>query len=263
MNGRQMNLHYLRSIPGEDEQALKHAVGRNKEGISLFSGCGGFDLGFHHAGLTTKVMVEWNKDACATLRANFTKEGLKDRFPNPNDCPGYSGQDPVILERDITTLPTEEILRAGGFEVGEPFFVIGGPPCQGFSTAGQRMIDDPRNKLYKEFVRVVGEALPMTFIFENVKGLVSMVKGAIIKQICEDFAKCGYDVAWDVLDAADYGVPQHRKRVFLFGKRNDVMVFKEDERVEVHLGGVPGPITHPEFFLKKYGKGLGVCQTKN
>ena len=76
-----------------------------------------------------------------------------------------------------------------------------------------------------ECVRVIREALPRAFMLENVPGLVSMAKGAIIKQVCEDLAACGYDVSWEILNAADYGVPQNRKRVILVGTRNDAMTF--------------------------------------
>src|SRR5690606_1701428 len=102
--------------------------------------------------------------------------------------------------RDITTLPTAEILKAASLRIGECGVVTGGFPCQGFSLANMnRRLDDPRNRLYLECVRVVREALPRTFVFENVPGLASMDAGRVVKRICQDFADVGYDVQWDVL----------------------------------------------------------------
>ena len=239
---------FLRS---ESLEELKKKKKAKPVGISLFSGAGGFDLGFAKAGLETRVMVEMDKSCCATLRANFTRAGFAD---GTREIPEHIPEiEPAILQRDICTLSTKEILDAGGLKVGEATFVIGGPPCQGFSTAGQRMIDDPRNKLYKEFVRVVRESLPRFFVFENVPGITSMKKGEIIKQICSDFAACGYNIAWDILNAADYGVPQIRRRVFIIGFRIDVMRLPEEGNPQLHMGAIPGKIKHPAWFCKRYG----------
>lgn len=234
--------------------------------ISLFTGCGGFDLGMSMAGFVSRVMIEWDKFCCETLRANWFWEELKKR-KNLDGTPEwetiedmkkvikhYHDREPVILQEDITKLSTERILEAGGLKVGEASVVTGGPPCQGFSHArGKRYIDDPRNALYKEFVRVVKEALPKTFIFENVPGLVTIAKGDIIKQICVDFSNCGYDLKWDILNAADYGVPQNRKRVFIIGKRVDLMLFPEEGNPQLHMGATAGEIDHPDWFRNKHG----------
>jgi DNA (cytosine-5)-methyltransferase 1 len=164
----------------------------------------------------------------------------------------YHDREPAILQEDITKLSMKKILEADGLDVGEATVVSGGPPCQGFSTVGMRMIDDPRNQLIKEFVRVVREALPQMFIMENVPGLVLMAKGEIMKQICEEFANCGYDISWDILNAADYGVPQNRRRVFVFGQRVDVMNITGESRAQLYMGANPGEINHPKSFRKKY-----------
>lgn len=110
------------------------------------------------------------------------------------------------MQRDIRTLSSEEILAAAGAKVGEIDAVIGGPPCQGYSHANNcRFIDDPRNSLYKEFVRVVRDLRPMYFSMENVKGLATIGKrGEVIRQVVSDFAKCGYQVTWTVQNAADF-----------------------------------------------------------
>jgi DNA (cytosine-5)-methyltransferase 1 len=226
--------------------------------ISLFTGIGGFDLGLAKAGIQTRAMVEWSKECCMTLRANWTHKELAKRECYPDWIkPGK--REPVILERDITTLKTSEILKAAELEIGECSVITAGFPCQGFSMAGRRMIDDPRNVLYKEWVRIINEAKPKFIIGENVPGLVSMGKGEIIKQICQDLASCGYNITWDILNAADYGVPQNRRRVFIIGQRIDLLKIGENGRPSLHLGVGKGEIRHPKLFyerLKRWKKGV-------
>lgn len=261
-------MNYLGTITQEE------MIRRNNQlsHVSLFAGCGGFDLGFSQAGIPSRVMVEWSKECCETLRANWHWAELKKcqnyriekgtpietgplwktKAAMKKELKHYHDPEPVILQEDITKLSTEKILEAGNLHVGETTVITGGPPCQGFSMAGQRMIDDPRNNLFKEFVRVVKEALPKLFVFENVPGLVSMAKGDIIKQICEEFANRGYNVAWKLLNAADYGVPQNRIRVIMIGRRIDMMTLTEEGRMQMNIGAVPGRIDHPEKFRKKH-----------
>jgi DNA (cytosine-5)-methyltransferase 1 len=233
--------------------------------ISLFTGAGGFDLGMSQAGFETRVMIEWSKHCCETLRANWHWSELQKRIEEDPECvrwkskedmkkdiTWYQDREPVILERDITTLTTREILDAAGLGVGEATAVIGGPPCQGFSTSNmKRFLEDPRNRLFLEFVRIVREALPRTLIIENVPGMVTMAQGAVIRQVCEEFANSGYNITWDILNAADYGVPQTRRRVFIIGTRVDMMYFPEIGNPRLHMGAYPGEIHHPEWFLKK------------
>jgi len=233
--------------------------------ISLFTGAGGIDVGFGMAGLKTAVMVEFEKSCCETLRANWWWERLQKRtdsngklvFASKEEMKKkirwYHEPEPAILEKDICKTSTEEILKAGNLSVGEAIAVVGGPPCQGFSFAGKRVIEDPRNRLYKEFVRVVRGTYPKFILFENVPGLASMAKGEIIKQICVEFANSGYQITWDILNAADYGVPQHRRRIFLIGIRIDVMKFPETGRPQLHIAALPGEINHPEWFREKHG----------
>lgn len=159
------------------------------------------------------------------------------------------------MQADITKTPTSEILKAGRLQIGEAMLLTGGFPCQGFSTAGKRVIDDPRNALYKECVRVIREALPKHFVLENVPGLMTMGKGVVIKQICEDLVDSGYDLAWHILNAADYGVPQNRRRIFFIGRRIDTLIFTEEmERPQLHMASFRGTITWPDVYLKKYPK---------
>lgn len=256
--------------------------------ISLFSGCGGLDVGFANAGIQTRVMIEFAHSPCETLRANFHWEELKKRrnghYVNKDGTPlkgsaiigkvkwiedeftwknkeemkkhisWYHEPEPVVMERDIREVTTKEILETANLEVGECSIISGGFPCQGFSHAGKRQVDDPRNALYKEFIRIVDEAKPAMIMGENVPGLVSMKKGEILQQICEDFANCGYDIAWDILDAADYSVPQHRKRIILIGKRIDMFKLNEEGNPSYHICATPGTITHPYLFLERLKK---------
>jgi len=179
-----------------------------KKIISLFSGAGGMDIGFHKAGFETAVAVEQDPSCCATLRRNM---------PNVN-----------VLEGDITKLSTLEILKAGGMQPLEPALVIGGPPCQSFSLAGKRMgMDDPRGKLVLEYIRVVREALPVAFVMENVKGLVNWSEGkaldAILSEASQGIIFDGktyqYSISYKILNAVDYGVPQFRERIIIVGNR--------------------------------------------
>jgi DNA (cytosine-5)-methyltransferase 1 len=162
--------------------------------VSLFSGAGGLDLGFIRAGFE----VVWANDifeaAVDTYRRNIGDHIV---------CGDLGG----IAAEDI---PDAEI-------------IIGGFPCQGFSIANmKRHARDGRNRLYSEFVRVLEAKRPAFFIAENVKGILSLEKGQVFQAIREDFADVGYRVSHALLNAADYGVPQRRERVFLFGVREGV-----------------------------------------
>ena len=165
--------------------------------IDLFCGCGGFTQGFVQAGLNPLLGVDMWSDATTTYKFNF---------------PGSE-----ILNADVTTITTEQLLSAAKTTADKVDVIIGGPPCQGFSISGKRLIDDPRNVLYKSFVEYVGDIQPKIFVMENVPGLVSMAKGAVKDAVVEDFTSRGYNVSWRILASDDYGVPQHRRRVFFVG----------------------------------------------
>lgn len=221
-----------------DPEKLRERIGYRDPpiGVSLFTGAGGFDLGMEGAGIDVQAMVEKDEQACDTLRLN-----MPDFF--------WEHTKPEIISEDIYEVSTDQILEAAGVKMGGVTVVFGGPPCQGFSHANpNRSPDDDRNELYQEMVRVVNEAKPVYFMMENVKGLASMADGEVIKNVCEEFQQCGYNVKWDVLDAADYGVPQHRERVFIIGKRVDVMGMKGNGRPQMHIAAKPDQIHHPDFF---------------
>jgi len=162
--------------------------------VSLFSGAGGFDLGFLQAGHTIVWANDLYSDAVETYRNNIGNH---------------------IVEDDIHNILSEIIPDCD--------LVIGGFPCQGFSVANtKRTVTDRRNKLYKQMIRVINDKKPLFFIAENVKGLLTLAKGSVIKIITEEFTAIGYKVKYQLLNAADYGVPQLRQRVIIVGVRNDI-----------------------------------------
>jgi len=208
--------------------------------ISTFSGIGGFDLGFHQAGFDSLVAIESDQDAADTYRLNSADWG-------PDNSP------PVLMERDIREVSTWEILDAAGIGVGGVTVVTGGPPCQAFSHLNtDRDADDPRNELYLQMARIVHQAKPVFFVMENVPGLATMQDGKAIREVCETFAAGGYNVTWDILNAANFGVPQKRERVFVIGKRIDVFGLPETGRPQMHIGAKPGTVNHPEAFREKH-----------
>lgn len=186
--------------------------------IDIFCGCGGFSSGFKGAGFTPILGIDVWKDAILTYNNNF-KEAL-------------------TINQDIEELTPEEIIKSSNLNIEEIDIIIGGPPCQGFSISGNRMIDDPRNRLYKQFVNLVNYVRPNVFVMENVLGLVKLFKGQIVEQVIDDFTNVGYNVSYQIINSADFGVPQIRKRVFFVGVRKDLNN------------------KHFEFPLKTHGVGL-------
>lgn len=170
--------------------------------IDLFCGCGGFSKGFEEAGYNVRFGIDMWKDATVTYKHNF---------PNA-----------VVLNEDITKVNGRDILRIANLKAEDIDVIIGGPPCQGFSVSGKRVIDDERNKLYKSYVQIVSEIQPKVFVMENVPGLIRLFNGQVGNQVIEDFSNIGYRVKKQILSADNYGVPQQRKRVFFVGVRKDL-----------------------------------------
>ncbi|HMT41957.1 DNA cytosine methyltransferase [Sphingorhabdus sp.] len=168
-------------------------------GIDLFAGAGGMSLGFEQAGFDVIAAVEIDPVHCAVHKYNF-----------PN-C--------AILPRSVVGLSGNEIRVAAGIGKRKVDVVFGGAPCQGFSMIGQRAFDDPRNSLVRDFLRIVWELDASYFVFENVKGLTLGNHRKFLDEIVATADELGYDVLvpWQVLDAANFGVPQHRERLILFG----------------------------------------------
>jgi len=172
--------------------------------ISTFAGCGGSSLGYKMAGYKVLAAVEWDGTAAETYRMNFP------------DVP--------VLQQDIADVAAKELLELTGLARGELDVLDGSPPCQGFSTAGKRKLDDPRNTLFKEFVRLLDGLGPKAFVMENVSGLVKgKMKWAFVR-IMRELKAAGYKVRCRLLDAAWFGVPQHRKRLIWIGMRDDLGV---------------------------------------
>ncbi len=235
--------------------------------ISLFSGALGLDLGIEEAGFQVKVAVEFNKYAAETIRLNRP--------------------DIHVIEKPIETITTEEILEAAGLGVGEAALVTGGPSCQAFSTAGKRgsMSDEyGRGTLFEHFLRVVKEAQPRFFVMENVKGVFSSAikhrplnsrgpghppltpeeeMGSGFQLILEGLIESGYYTAFDLLNSADFGVPQTRERVIFIGSRDNERIripqrthskVKSGNRkpwmtLKEALGDLEGPHTYNPFPL--------------
>lgn len=171
--------------------------------LDLFCGCGGLSLGFEKAGYDVLLGIDIWKDALKTYKFNHH---------NSN-----------VLCADISVLSGEEVKSLLGTKNVD--VIIGGPPCQGFSVAGKRIVDDERNKLYKGFVRLVKYFRPQAFVLENVPNILSIGNGAVKQSILDDFQGLGYNVGTKVLLASDYGVPQNRRRAVFVGLQDGVFDF--------------------------------------
>jgi len=210
--------------------------------VSLFSGAGGLDLGFIWAGHTIVWANDLFEDAVKTYRLNIGDHIVLNNI--------YDVQSDNIPDCDI---------------------VIGGFPCQGFSVANTgRHEDDERNKLYLEMIRVIKDKSPKFFLAENVKGILSIGKGQVFNNILNDFSSLGYRVSYQLVNSADYGVPQRRQRVLIVGVRNDIP-FQFQFPIPTHskeadllrqpwvtvndaIGGLPAPDTPNDLLNHVYSK---------
>jgi DNA (cytosine-5)-methyltransferase 1 len=168
--------------------------------ISLFSGCGGLDLGFERAGFDIPVANEYDKTIFPTFKANHT--------------------DTQLIEGDIRKVDDDVFLKCG-----EVDGIIGGPPCQSWSEAGTlRGIDDDRGKLFYEYIRILKAVKPKFFLAENVSGMLANRHSEAVQNILKLFDEAGYDVTLNMVNAKDYNVAQERKRVFYIGFRKDLHI---------------------------------------
>jgi DNA (cytosine-5)-methyltransferase 1 len=172
--------------------------------ISTFAGGGGSSLGYHWAGYKELLAIDFEKNACDTLKANFP--------------------DLTVWQRDITTVQVNEILQQCKIKSGELDILDGSPPCQGFSTAGKRNLNDSRNDLFKEFVRLIEGLQPKVFIMENVSGMIKGGYKGKFNEILQTLKDTGYNVKCKLMNAMWYEVPQSRERVFFIGVRNDLNI---------------------------------------
>jgi DNA (cytosine-5)-methyltransferase 1 len=210
--------------------------------ISLFSGAMGLDLGLEASGLNVVVAVECNRFPAATIKRNRP--------------------DIALIDRPIENVSTKDILDAAGLKPGQAFAVVGGPSCQVFSTAGnRRSLADPRSTMFKHFVRVIREAKPKFYVMENVRGLISAAVrhrplnergpgfpildddeelGSAFKAVTSALKNLGYYSVFDVLNSADFGVPQTRHRLVIMGSRDGKKVrMPLPSHDENHLDGLP------------------------
>ena len=185
---------------------------RRLTAISLYTGVGGLDFGFEAAGFDTVAAVERDSVSCRTVRLNRPKWGM--------------------IEGDIHDVSSKKILATAGLRVGEPDVLIGGPPCQPFSKSSYWVngdalrLDDPRADTLTAYLRVLRDTRPKAFLLENVYGLVYKGKDEGLRHLLEGVEQINrqvgtrYTVSWKMLNAAHYGVPQIRERVFLIGSRD-------------------------------------------
>lgn len=213
-------------ILGPREEELIYLPGNPY--ISLFTGAGGMDIGVEQAGFCTLVQHEWEEYACQTLIGNR---------------PGYFPY-AALIQGDIRETPTSMILGEAGLRVGETHLITGGPPCQGFSTSNTNAARgkyDERNDLVFEYLRVVREAQPKFFVFENVPGFVSFNKHEYIKGFLVAAYDCYYELVYGLINCVEYGVPQNRTRFICMGTRRDL----------TEIEGVLGSLPEPENFAEK------------
>jgi DNA (cytosine-5)-methyltransferase 1 len=172
--------------------------------ITTFAGCGGSSLGYKQAGGRVLLAVEWDKGAAEIYRRNHASTDL------------YHG--------DIASISVDEVLQRTGLKPGELDIFDGSPPCQGFSTSGQRKMEDARNQLFREYVRLLRGLRPKVFVMENVGGMVMGRMRLIFAEILKELKDSGYRVSARKLNAANYGVPQARQRMIFIGIREDLNI---------------------------------------
>ena len=206
-----------------DEAWAQHLAQRLPDAptvISTFAGAGGSSLGYSMAGFRELLAVEWDDNAVATFKLNFP------------DVPVYHG--------DIAKLSVEQVLDMTGLQPGELDVFDGSPPCQGFSTAGKRILDDPRNQLFREYVRLLRGLMPKVFVMENVSGMVKGKMKLVFVDILKELKASGYKVSARLLNAMYFNVPQSRERMIFVGVRDDLGVEPSHPKAE----GMPIGVGH-------------------
>lgn len=206
-----------------DEELLRKINYKNDKYnvVGLFSGCGGLDLGFELAGLTAVLGEERTLSAFKDQKTyNSLREQsvfhtiyTNDMFTEANETYKINFPDHVVQHQ-------KDIRKVANFPICN--LMLGGFPCPGFSEAGPRLVDDERNFLYIHFIRALMQTQPEFFVAENVKGMMTLGKGEVLKQIVEDFGSAGYKIKYKLVNSRDYGVPQLRERVFIVGVRQDI-----------------------------------------
>lgn len=190
-----------------DEAWQQHLAPRDPDAptvISLFAGGGGSSLGYSMAGYRELLAVEWDNNAVETFKLNFP--------------------DVSVWHGDIAKLSVDECLELTGLRPGELDVLDGSPPCQGFSTAGKRVMDDPRNQLFREYVRLLRGLRPKVFVMENVSGMVKGKMKLVFAEIMRELKASGYRVKAALMNAMYFDVPQSRQRMIFIGVRDDLNI---------------------------------------
>lgn len=201
----------------------------NNKIIDLFCGCGGLSRGFEMAGFHPVLAIDFWKDAVDTYN-----------FNNKNN---------VAICEDISNIDSEFLKKINN--KNDIIGIIGGPPCQGYSTVGKRNVKDGRNYLYLQYYRIVSEVLPQFFVLENVKGLLTLDNGKFKQDIIDKFTQLGYNVEYKLLNASDYGVPQNRYRVFFVGIKNKKFIYPKKHLNKITTFEAISDLTYNE---NKYSK---------
>ncbi len=202
-----------------------HSGQQDFPSISIFSGILGIELGLERAGFRTALALDFDKDAKEVVESNRARIG---EFP--------------YLCQDINKLSARDILKDSGLKPGDAAIIAGGPPCQPFSKSGLRQgVNDERGGLFKHYLEYLEVIRPQAFLLENVRGLFSSRGGKDFKLILDLFDQTGYTVYWKVLDAANYGVPQFRQRLFFVGFR-DRLRFSFPEETHGDLSELVGTL---------------------
>ena len=195
--------------------------------VDLFCGAGGFSKGLDQAGFRNLFSIEYDPSITPTYRFNFPEHNL--------------------IQADIAKVTDEQLIEATSNTPVD--LVVGGPPCQGFSMAGnpgRTFVDNPRNTLFKEFVKVIHVLKPKMFVFENVAKIATHRKGKTIAEISEAFSSENYNISSSILNASNYGVPQDRRRFIMVGVRSDLKkefefphIEKKKVTVQQAIGDLP------------------------
>ena len=194
---------------------LQDTLGKAPTVLDLFAGAGGLTLGFHQAGFRSVAAIDMDQEAGRTLESNFEKLGTEVIISNLENFGPHA---------------LESLLKSSG-KAAKFDVIVGGPPCQGWSQVGRgklrslhsQLADfDPRNELYKTFLKFVSKFQPSVAVMENVPGMLSHRGKNIANEVASGLEQTGYQVTWSLINAADFGVPQQRVRLFFVGVRNNL-----------------------------------------
>lgn len=218
----------------QKKSVLAVDIGGKPTVISLFAGTGGSSLGYHWAGYRELLAVDFDSHAVECFKLNFP------------DVP--------IWKKSVTEITGKEILEFCSIGIGELDVLDGSPPCQGFSTAGKRDVLDPRNDLFRHYVRLINELQPRVFVMENVSGMVKgKMKGRFI-EIMGALKETGYNVRAKQMNAVNYGVPQSRERIIFIGCKSGDVSFPSKKKKPVSVKEAIGRDGYIEY-RRCYSKG--------